>query len=80
MGKFISCGEFDKNYICLYIGSLLVYLGSILSYILGGIYIIDSKILSRRKNKLIYIGTTFILLWTIFIYYLSISNEQKSRK
>ena len=54
MAKFISCGQYDKNYICLYIGSLLVYLGSFLSYILAHIYNIGSDTSHQRKiNKLV---------------------------
>ena len=64
MGKCISCGEFDKNYICLYIVNLLVYFGLILSYFLADIYRIKYPFEiyegGKYDNKLLIIFLSYI--------------------
>ena len=73
MGKCISFGVCDKNYICLYIANLLVYLVSILSYILADIYRIKDQHEGEKYNNhlltlfLSYIGQSLSFVLQIIL-------------
>ena len=85
MGKFISCGEFDKNYICLYIVNLLVYLGILLSSVLAEIYSINKNVKGKKYYNylltifLIYIGQSLSFLIQLVINK-TIQNTSKNNK